>query len=121
VHVFVYVFVFVFVFVFIFSSPEIHACVFLLSPVFVLSFLFVIFSPLDLISSCSEAINLVGRATELFLEYFARECHEVAVSFKKKTITPQHFGNFHFLFVMSRIKSHAPHFDRSHCSADFEA
>lgn len=39
----------------------------------------------------TEAINLVGRSAELFLEYFARECHEVAVSFKKKTITPQHF------------------------------
>ena len=34
---------------------------------------------------------MVGRSAELFLEYFARECHEVAVSFKKKTITPQHF------------------------------
>jgi DNA polymerase epsilon subunit 4 len=45
----------------------------------------------DVKTLSKEAINLVGRATELFLEYFARECHEVAVSFKKKTITPQHF------------------------------
>jgi hypothetical protein len=42
----------------------------------------------------TEAINVVAKATEHFLEYFARECHEVVTSFKKKTITPQHFGKF---------------------------